>query len=282
MTTKAARVEAALLAVLARHAADPDGLPTTGRFLFYELEQQGDATKPDPSDSRPNRRRSEGWPPGAQDVTDALTRLRKDGRVAWQAIADTERSLLVWEHAPTVAEYVHERLDEARINPWAGPPPLILTESNGMAQVLRRVAAEHLCPIGGSKGMTTGWLRTVVVPMLTASGARTVLYLGDLDTPGLQIEANSRRVLEGTLGETLDWRRIGILPEQTVGMTPITKRDGRTGITSQGWEVEALGQSAVVALVRDTLTALLPQPLSHVHERESVERERVRELLRDA
>ena len=279
MTSKAKRIEAVLMAALARHEADPDGLPTTGRFLFYELEQQGDATKPDPTDTRPNRRRSMGWPPGSQDITDGLTRLRDRGDIPWEAIADTERSLLVWDHARSVADYVRERLDEATINPWGGPPPLILTESNGMAQVLRRVAAEHACPIGGTKGMTKGFLVTTVLPMLTGSGCRTVLYLGDLDRPGLQIEANSRRVLEDALGETLDWTRIGILREQTTGLTPITKTDGRTGVSSPGWEVEALGQSAVVTLVRDALTALLPEPLRHVHEREQAERDALREVL---
>jgi hypothetical protein len=44
------------------------GLPTSGRFVFYELDQRGGAKKPDPDDTRMNRRRSIGWPPGSQDV----------------------------------------------------------------------------------------------------------------------------------------------------------------------------------------------------------------------
>jgi hypothetical protein len=54
-------------------------LPTTNRFLFYELEGMGQACKPSPDDLRPNKRRSIGWPPGSQDITDALTALREQG-----------------------------------------------------------------------------------------------------------------------------------------------------------------------------------------------------------
>lgn len=280
--TKCHRVESVLIDILGRHAADPDGLPTTARFLFYELEQTGNATKPDPSDTRPNRRRSIGWPPGAQDITDGLTRLRNAGRVPWDWIADTERSLLEWGHAPTVVAHVREHLAEATISPWGDePPPLLLTESNGMAQVLHRVAAEHCCPIGGTKGMVKGWLLTEVVPLLLETGCRKVLYLGDLDRPGLQIEANTRRVIEDAIHHELDWTRIGVTEAQAEAMIPILKTDGRTHITSGGYEVEALGQAAVVALVRDALTALLPEPLADVRERAEAERRALRVRLEE-
>ena len=106
--TKKARTEAVVLAELNRHAADPDGLPTTPRFLFYGAEQRGDVQKPQPDDARPNRRRSIGWPPGSQDLTDALTRLRNDGTIPWGWIADTERSLTEFLYAATVADYMRD------------------------------------------------------------------------------------------------------------------------------------------------------------------------------
>ena len=61
--TKKARTERVVLDLLNEHDAE-GALPTTIRFLFYELEQRGQACKPDPNDARPNRRRSVGWPPG--------------------------------------------------------------------------------------------------------------------------------------------------------------------------------------------------------------------------
>jgi hypothetical protein len=79
--TKTARTQEVVLRVLLDHERNGE-LPTTLRFVFYELEQRGEVVKPDPDDKRPNRRRSIGWPPGAQDVTDALTELRETGAVA--------------------------------------------------------------------------------------------------------------------------------------------------------------------------------------------------------
>ena len=71
-STKKDRVDAAVLSLLnEKYQSGPDGLPTDGRFVFYELEQRGLAQKPQPGDTRPNRRRSIGWPPGAQDAEQA-------------------------------------------------------------------------------------------------------------------------------------------------------------------------------------------------------------------
>jgi hypothetical protein len=65
--TKAARVRE----VVHRHLLDHDAareLPTSGRFVFYELEQRGDATKPDPADPRTHIGR-----PRAESRRDALS-----------------------------------------------------------------------------------------------------------------------------------------------------------------------------------------------------------------
>lgn len=269
--TKGVLTREAVLALLNEHAADPDGLPTTIRFIFYELEQRGLAQKPKPDDARRNRRRSIGWPPGSQDITDAVTSLRNDGAVPWDWIADTERSLADWLYADTVADYLRDRLPEARINPWRpDSPPLILTESNGMAEVLNRIASEYSCPIAGTKGQAAGFLRTMLAPLL--GNDRCVLYLGDHDRSGHDIETNTLGVLERAAGRTLDWTRIGLTEDQSETIQPIWKVDGRDGAGGWAWEVEALGQSAVVALVRASLDARLLEPLADTLARERVER----------
>jgi type I site-specific restriction endonuclease len=48
------------------------------------------------------------------------------------------------------------------------------------------------------------------------------------------------------------------------------------------WEVEALGQARVVALVRDALDERMPEPLFSVLEREDAERATVEAVLREA
>ena len=105
-----------------------------------------------------------------------------------------------------------------------------------------------------------------------------MLYLGDRDRSGHDIEDNTRRTLEGEAG-TLDWTRIGMTEAQTAGIEPIWKVDGRDKAGDWAWEVEALGQARVVALVRDALDARMPEPIASVHEREDAERATVEAAL---
>jgi hypothetical protein len=259
---------------------DTDGeVPTNGRFIFYELEQRSDATKPSPDDLRTNKRRNRGWPPGGQDVTDALTWLRVAGHVPWEWIEDETRQLVQWRFASSVHAYMLDRLAEAKINPWAGAPPLILCESRATAGVLAaHIAGRYCCPIAGTAGQAAGFLHVEVAPLLAV--ARRVLYLGDLDKAGDDIEGNTRSVLERATGRSLDWRRLAMTEKQAEGIAPIWKVDGRDKVGRWCWEVESLGQRWLVERVRDALDELLPEPLADVQERENVQREAETELLR--
>jgi hypothetical protein len=273
--TKKARTERVVLDLSHEHEA-ANSLPMLIRILFYELEHAGNARKPDSTDMRKNRRRSRGWPPGEQDVIDAVTRLREDGRLRWSWIADTERTLSQWTYAATVGDYIHDRLPEARITPWRDqPPPLILTESKAMGIALEGVASRYVCPITGTKGQCKGFLRTEIAPLLTENGRR-VLYIGDYDRAGLDIEANTRRTLEDAAARVLDWTRVAITEAQTNEVEPICREDGRDGKIAPAWEAESLGQAGLEAILRDALDERLPEPLVRVQEREDAEREVVR------
>jgi hypothetical protein len=278
--TKKARTQQVVLDLLGAHD-EAEALPTSIRFVFYELEQVGNARKPDPTDMRPNKRRSHGWPPGEQDIIDAVRDLREDGTIPWSWIEDETRRLIVWSYSKTVIDHVRRSVYGAKLNPWGSErPPLILCESRATAGVLRTVVARYACPITGTAGQANGFLRTEVAPLLKDNDRR-VLYLGDLDLSGGHIEGNTRRVLERAAGREIDWRRLGMTEAQATerGITPIVKWDGRTKQAHEAIEVEALGQDGVVALVRGTLDALLPEPLDHVRERTRAQREAVAEFL---
>jgi hypothetical protein len=201
-------------------------------------------------------------------------------------IADETRQLHEWEHAPTVAEFVRASVDIARVNPWPGEPPLMLVESRSLGGVLRAMTSEYLCSIAATNGQVGGFLHTEVAPILQRND-RVVLYLGDFDLQGHQIEANTRRVLEHKARRRIDWNRIAITEEQIAqrGLTPILKKDHRFTTEPGGarefeaWECEALGQGTIQRLVRDALDGLLPEPLSDVLEREAEQRVRIAELL---
>ena len=258
--SKRAHTDEVVHSLLLEHQAD-GMLPTNGRFVFYELEQRGDATKPSPDDGRKNKRRSKGWPPGSQDITDSLKRLRDEGTIPWEWIVDETRQLDVWLHAGSVLDYMYDRLPEATINPWGEhDPPLILCETRATAGVLRSVAAGYVCPIVGTAGQVGGFLHTVIAPMLQRASRTSIFYIGDLDKAGADIEKNTRRVLERTLNRALPWRRIAITEEQveTLDLEPIWKVDGRDRLEREAFEAEALGQAGLVELVQETLDELLP------------------------
>jgi len=104
---------------------------------------------------------------------------------------------------------------------------LILTESRSLAGVLRSIAYQYLCAIAATNGQAGGFLVTTIAPIL-ADNLRPVLYLGDLDHQGGQIEANTRHVLERCSRRELDWTRLAITQEQAdrIG-DPVLKADKR-------------------------------------------------------
>lgn len=268
--TKAARTRQVIHELLLEHEADGT-IPTNGRFVFYELEQRGNAAK-----APPGKKRTVGWPPGPSDVVGALTWLREKELVPWHWLVDESRDLTVWVYAASVREYARHAVWNARINPWGNePPPLILCESRATAGVLEALTTEYLCPIAGTGGFCRGFLLNRIAPLLQDEDG-TVLYLGDLDKSGGEIEAHAREVLSDTFAA---WRRVAITPEQAQGITPIWKVDPRDKQRRQAWEVESLGQAEVVRLVRAALDESLPEPLQHVLDRETAERLEVAALL---
>ena len=116
-----------------------------------------------------------------------------------------------------------------------------------------------------------------------------VLYLGDADDAGDDIEENTRRVLERATGRAFDadtWARLAITDDQAQelrrrGVPPILKTDRRyrDGNPHEAFECEALGQRAIERIVRDRLDALLPEPIEDILERERQQRAAVRRLL---
>lgn len=274
--TCAGRLQRAAYDLLLSHEAAGE-IPTNGRFIFYELEGMGVVFKP-----KKGMKRGTSMRPGPMELTEALTVLRKNGLVPWEWIVDETRTLHEWQYSDSVAEYVMEALQYASINPWNGEPPLLLVESRSLGGVLRHTVMPYLVPIAATNGQVGGFLHTDVVPLLSR-GERQVIYLGDLDLQGEQIEENTRYVLESELGRELEWERIAITMDQVEehNLTGLQKSDHRyrPARTFDAWECEALGQREITDLVTGALDRLLPTSLRLVQERESDERARLEEFL---
>jgi hypothetical protein len=267
--TKAGELQRAQLALYWEHEAD-GAVPTGGRFLWYELEQREvvDKTK------------ARGHPRVAgrgidQDTSEALLRLREVGLVPWVDIVDDTRDVSDWTGYSSVLEGVQRDLRGVTLDPWGGVPPLILCESRQTAAVLTPVVREYRALISGLGGQVHGHLVVEVVPRLVSG--QTILWLGDRDLSGDQIEESAIRILgQHNTADNVTIRRLALTQAQVDehNLEPIRKTDNRytEGRPHMAVELEALGQREIVALVRQALDDLLPQPLADVQVREHRER----------
>jgi hypothetical protein len=278
--SKAGHLQRHCLKLLAEHQRD-GAIPTSGRFLFYELVSRSVVPKDHYVDE--NGKKKSRTP--AQDVADALWHLRRKSRIVpmnW--IVDETRDLDSWQYASSVYEYVDDSLPDARIDLWGGePPPLIICESRSLAGVLRRIAYDYLCPIAATNGQVGGFLHTTIGPLIEDGGGfRRVLYFGDLDLSGGHIEENTRGELS-EYGE-LDWERLAVTDVQVraENLTIAMKKDKRykPPLEFPAVETEALKQQKIQRILLDTLDDALPQPLDEMQEVEQAQRVQVRKALR--
>jgi hypothetical protein len=267
--SKIGELRLALLELLNEHERD-GALPTSSRFLFYELVQRGILSK----EQKGRARRPD------QDLHVALTQLRESGEVSWDWIVDETRSLDDFTGSPTVRQWMLDVLPAARLDPWDGDPPLILTESRSLAGVLRALVRAYGGLIAATNGQCGGFLHTKIARALRFD--QRVLYLGDLDLAGGQIEDNTRRVLEREAG-ALRWERLALTQAQVdqYDLPVIEKHDRRysDGHPHDAVETEALSQTIIVGIVRDRLEQLLPEPLATVLERADAQRGKIRRAL---
>jgi hypothetical protein len=261
-----------LLGLLREHERDGT-IPTNARFLYYELVQRGHLSKERTGARRPD-----------QNLHDALTDIREDGRIPWDWIVDETRSLEDYTGYPTILDGVLATLPHITLDPWRGKAPLTLSESRSLAGVVRPTVRELRARVAATNGQCGGFLRTDIAPMLKPGD--NVGYLGDLDLSGGHIEDNTRRVLEREIGGALNWERIALTRQQveTYDLPVIIKRDRRylDDHPHEAVETEAISQRVLIDILRAYLTRLLPEPLERVLEREARQRRRLEKLLRRA
>ncbi len=151
--TKVGRLRTELFNLLDEHRRD-GMLPTSARFLFYELVQRRVISK-----QKTGARRAD------QDMSDALTDLRERGHIPWHWIVDETRSLDSFVGSRSISDWCLGVLDQARIDPWKGDAPLVITESRSLAGVLREMCRDYAVRITATNGQCGGFLRTDVAPI---------------------------------------------------------------------------------------------------------------------
>jgi hypothetical protein len=260
-----------LLQLIREHEHDGT-IPTSARFLFYELVQRGIVSKEKTGARRPD-----------QDANDALIDLRESEKIPWSHIVDETRSLDDYSGFKSIKDAALAYLPQLQLDPWRSKTVLVLTESRSLSGVLRAVAVRYRVQIASTNGQCGGFLHTEIAPLLSSASAAQVLYLGDFDLCGNQIESNTRNVLEREAGE-LAWQRIALTAAQVerYSLPTIEKRDRRykDGRPHEAVETEALSQRLIVDLLEAALSALLPEPLERVREREARQRRALTNKIR--
>ena len=154
---------------------------------------------------------------------------------------------------------------------------MILCESRSLAGVLDTLAGLYACPIASTNGQCRGFLITKVASVLE-TGQR-VLYLGDWDRGGHQIEAATRRTLvqRAWPGTAICPTTAATAPGSGVALTehqvadndlPVIQKldrrynggNGERGRYFDAVETEAFGQANIVAALRARLDELMPEP----------------------
>jgi hypothetical protein len=289
--TKLGRMRVTAHELLREHEA-AGTLPTSVRFIYYELVARGVCSKARVDSRAPTHL-----------LIGALTDLRKAGVVPWEWIVDETRSLDDFTGAGSIEEWVGDAVEHARLDPWRGAAPLVLCESRSLAGALRRTSSRYAVRVAATNGQVGGFLHTDVAPAL--SPGDRVLYFGDHDLAGDDIERNTRDVLERSIGspewraaveavgtrvvkklsgDILKWERLALTEQQVrrYRLPVIEKRDRRfkdgRGV-HEAVETEALSQQLIVAILERRLAALLPEPLEAVLRREERQRRAMQRTL---
>jgi hypothetical protein len=147
--SKIGKVRTKLMYLMDEHRRD-GALPTSVRFLFYELVSQRIIAK---EGERPDK-----------IVSAALTDLREGGHVPWDDIVDETRDVDDYSGSATVAQDWLGYLGSARIDPWNGQVPFILTESRSLAGVLDAMCTDYRIRIASTNGQVGGFLHTELAP----------------------------------------------------------------------------------------------------------------------
>lgn len=134
-------------------------------------------------------------PAAYDDITNMLTRLRLDGSVPFEAIADETRPVLVWDTHRSVGDFVRGQCETFLTKYWRrllqSQPNWIelLVEKNTVANQLRAVSSKYTVPMTSGRGYSSLPPRKEMVERFRESGREklVVVVVSDFDPEGEDI-----------------------------------------------------------------------------------------------
>ncbi|NJD65944.1 MAG: hypothetical protein FIB00_12000 [Chloroflexi bacterium] len=215
-------------------------LPTGIRFTYYTAAARGLVEKRDT---------------GYVKVQRAILEMRRSGRIPWPWIVDTNR----WMRKPRTWGSVEELLEETartyRRALWRNAPVLleVWCESESVAGVLYPVTSKWDVPLYPIKGQTSDSFAYSAAQNYKGDPRRlTILYVGDHDPAGYEIETNLHaKLMEHSGRRDIAFARLACTAEDvaTLGLTgtPPKKHDYIDALTGERvpWSGPAIEVEAI-------------------------------------
>ena len=250
--TQVEQLDRQILAVLA------EDHPQSVRHVFYRMT---DPRLPEPVEKTDR---------GYRHVQDRMVKLRRAKRLPFGWITDTTRR---GYHTPTYhdeADFLRSMKGLYRADLWRQSNYYceVWTESRSIAGVIEdecRELAVSLYPAGGFSSLTLAYQSAETINHYADGRPVVILYVGDYDPAGVLIDVAIERELREHLdaGIDLDFRRIGITPEQIERLDLPTKprkeTDRRALHIRETVEAEAMPARILRDLLRTNIENLLPE-----------------------
>ncbi len=246
------QLDAQILSVLAQDH------PQSVRHVFYRMT---DPRLPEPVEKSER---------GYRHVQDRMVKLRRARRLPFGWITDATRR---GYHTPTYrdkSDFLRSMKEHYRADLWQHSDFYceVWTESRSIAGVIEddcRELAVSLYPAGGFSSITLAYQSAEVINHYAEGRPVVIFYIGDYDPAGVLIDVAIERELREHLapGIDLDFRRIGITPEQIaiydLPEKPRKESDRRAPHVLATVEAEAMPAGILRSMLRNDIESLLPE-----------------------
>lgn len=230
-----------------------------------------------------------------------LTRARECGDIDWQKIVDRSRSVIRasggWTSPQAFLEAVKDNLrdyhEHYAIDMWANQnyKLKILIEKDALAQIIAGEALPYqvdAVPGRGYNSFTQLKQQAVeLVQGLDVDKSMTVLYFGDFDPSGLDIDRSAGERLELYSGLDFDFVRVALteadLEELPANPTKVADTRAKAYVARYGdrcWELDALPPDELRAKVKSAIVGYIDETLWEADlVRSQRERQTVKKML---
>jgi hypothetical protein len=220
-----------------------ESAPTSVRHAYYAAIARGLVEK----DTAATKRMNYGI------VQRAILNLRRAGDIPYEDIVDSTRWMLKRASYFDIQQAAKHWAQTYRRDHWLrGDVNVeVWCESQSIAGVLQEITADKGVALFPTKGYSSETF-AYGAAMNWRDGLRdpVVLYVGDLDLHGKQIEKDLRTKLEGFYGESVIWSRVGLTEDQ------VARHHLEGFATKSGhWEAEALPPDLMREYLVDAIDA---------------------------